>query len=353
MEIDIYALKPSKYSLDIYSSDPDEGLIESIKRNGVLQPIWIDNNNVIISGHRRVNACKELGIETIEYEYREYSDSLVIESNRYREKTWKEKLKEVAELERILKPRAKHNQGERKDILPNLAESNDVDTREEVAKALNTSHGTLDKIKEIQEKKPELLEEIDQGTKSIHGAYLQIKRDEPRPKQPDMPTNTYRVIYADPPWEYGNKGLGQYGHAEQHYSTMSISQLCELPLYKIIDDNAVLFLWVTSPLLEDSFKVIKAWGFKYKTSFVWDKIKHNFGHYNSVRHELLLISTKGSCLPDTNKLHDSVISLERSNKHSEKPEYFRGLIESMYDGKKIELFARNKNEGWDTWGNEL
>ena len=95
-------------------------------------------------------------------------------------------------------------------------------------------------------------------------------------------------------------------------------------------------------------------GFEYKTSFVWDKVKHVMGHYNSVRHEFLLLCIKGSFPKQSDTLHDSVIEIERSDEHSEKPEYFRQLIETMYPlSKKIELFARRKSEGWDAWGNEL
>ena len=119
------------------------------------------------------------------------------------------------------------------------------------------------------------------------------------------------------------------------------------------DDDAVLFLWVTSPLLEECFPVIKAWGFKYKTSFVWDKVGHNYGHYNSVRHELLLVCTRGSCTPDAKELFDSVQSIEKSRNHSEKPERFREIIDTLYaSGQKIELFSRQTVPGWKAWGNE-
>ena len=101
----------------------------------------------------------------------------------------------------------------------------------------------------------------------------------------------------------------------------------ELPINDISAENAVLFLWVTSPIIEECFEVINSWGFKYKTSFVWDKVRHNMGHYNSVRHEFLLICTKGSYLPENKKLYDSVITMKRSNEHSEKPEEFRALID--------------------------
>ena len=176
---------------------------------------------------------------------------------------------------------------------------------------------------------------------------------------PELPTAKYRVWYADPPWQYGNAGVitdnDAYGRAARHYPSMSIAELCAMgnAIKASCEPNAVLFMWVTSPLLEECFPVIKAWGFEYKTSFVWDKVGHNFGHYNSVRHELLLVCTRGSCTPDVPTLHDSVISIEKSRTHSEKPQEFREMIDSLYTwGKRIELFARTKVEGWDAWGNQ-
>lgn len=166
--------------------------------------------------------------------------------------------------------------------------------------------------------------------------------------------NKYRIIYADPPWSYNDKcesGGVQSRGADGVYPTMSITDICNLPIKDICETNAALFLWVTSPLLEDSFRVINAWGFKYKSSFVWDKVLHNMGHYNSVRHELLLICTRGSCTPDNNKLIDSVQSIERTE-HSKKPNEFREIIDTLYPyGKRIELFSREKAEGWDVMGN--
>jgi N6-adenosine-specific RNA methylase IME4 len=170
-----------------------------------------------------------------------------------------------------------------------------------------------------------------------------------------LPDGKYRVIYADPPWEYPRE---QHSREEQettlssHYQSLSLEKLCAMPVKDIAQDDAVLFLWTTSPKLEESFEVIKAWGFTYKTSMVWDKIKHNVGYYVSVRHEFLLISTRGSCTPDVPDLHDSVVSIERGE-HSEKPDYFRELIDKMYpDGRRIELFARKPSQGWEVYGND-
>lgn len=168
----------------------------------------------------------------------------------------------------------------------------------------------------------------------------------------------YRVIYADPPWKYGDErtGLVGYSAAVDHYPTMSISELQALPVKELAQDNSVLFLWATSPLLPDALSLIEAWGFTYKSSFIWDKVKHNVGHYNSVRHELLLIATRGSCTPDVKKLFDSVQVIERTDKHSEKPEEFRQIIDTLYPSNgndRIELFRRGSApEGWKVWGNE-
>jgi N6-adenosine-specific RNA methylase IME4 len=179
-----------------------------------------------------------------------------------------------------------------------------------------------------------------------------------RRETPPLPTaGKYRVLYTDPPWRYNDSGVitgdDRYGRAERHYPPLSIEELCALPVGDLAEDDAVLFLWVTSPLLEACFEVIRAWGFAYKTSFVWDKVRHNFGHYNSVRHELLLVCTRGSCTPDNPRLIDSVQTVERSAVHSQKPEAFREIIDSLYPhGRRLELFARQAAEGWEAWGNE-
>ena len=166
----------------------------------------------------------------------------------------------------------------------------------------------------------------------------------------------FAVIYADPPWQY-NSG-DQHSTEEQdtvlgdHYPSMTLADICALPQAKLAATDCVLFLWCTSPTLEESFEVLNAWGFSYKASMVWDKVAHNVGHYVSVRHELLLIATKGQP-PKVPKLVDSVYVEER-REHSRKPEYFRNLISELYpEGKRLELFCRGKAaDGWDAWGDE-
>ena len=201
----------------------------------------------------------------------------------------------------------------------------------------------LKKIKAAkeEEKKEQRRAAIDEAVEQPRsGAYVDIETTDKK----------YRVIYADPPWSYNDKqNTSKLGGAAKHYDTMPLEDICALTIPA--QSNSVLFMWATSPLLEDAFKVINAWGFKYKTSFVWDKVLHAMGHYNSVRHELLLIATRGSCTPDIAKLYDSVVSIERTE-HSRKPAWFREMIDELYPvGERIELFAREAPKGWDVWGN--
>ncbi len=183
---------------------------------------------------------------------------------------------------------------------------------------------------------------------------LRIARENNKENEPiKLPDDKYRVIYADPPWKYGNTMPDYMGVQDDHYHLMTIQEICAIPIKDIACDDAVLFLWVTSPILEESFEVINAWGFKYKSSFVWDKVKHVMGHYNSVRHEFLLVCVRGSCQPDVQRLFDSVVTEERTE-HSKKPETFRSIIDTIYpSGKRIELFAREEHDNWDAFGNEI
>ena len=199
-------------------------------------------------------------------------------------------------------------------------------------------------------------EQVRDGIVGMAEAFRQVKREKLNKNIRELPKDKFTVIYADPPWAYNDKQGGsiseKYGSAEKHYPSMTLSELEALQISEIAADNCVLWLWATSPLLEDALQLSKAWGFKYKAQFIWDKIKHNMGHYNSVRHELLLICTRGSCVPQISKLFDSVQSIERAE-HSRKPDEFRHIIDTIYpEGNRVELFARRQAKGWQTWGNE-
>lgn len=239
-----------------------------------------------------------------------------------------------------------------------VATSSTAKTAETLAKAHGVSERTIrsdgkraDAIDKLKLTAPKQAQAVIDGKKRFNEVRRAIKLEEVK-EAAALPDAKYRVIYADPPWKYGDQLTEDYGPVKFHYPAMTIKELCALPVRQLCETDAVLFMWVTSPLLYEAAPIIESWGFTYKTSFVWDKIKHNMGHYNSVRHEFLLICTCGSCTPDEKKLFDSVQSIERT-KHSAKPEEFRTIIDTLYPhGKRIELFARKASANWDVWGNQ-
>jgi len=222
------------------------------------------------------------------------------------------------------------------------------------AAAAGVNMGAIARAEALQAARPDLAEKVRTGDMKPAEARRQARRDAVIQNVKELPMDQFTVIYADPPWSYSDKMSGDisegYGAAEKHYPAMSIGDIKALEVPAA--DDAVLFLWTTSPMLEKGVEVAEAWGFTYKASFIWDKVKHNMGHYNSVRHEFLLVCTKGSCVPQNTKLFDSVQSIERTG-HSEKPEKFREIIETLYPhGNRLEMFARKKAEGWVAWGAE-
>jgi len=165
----------------------------------------------------------------------------------------------------------------------------------------------------------------------------------------------YPVIYADPPWRYENPPMGGTNRSiENHYPTMTLDEICALPVSDLATEDALLYLWATAPKLAECMKVIEAWGFEYRTNIVWDKMKIGMGYHARNQHELLLIAKRGEIPPPpVGKQPASVIRIPRG-KHSAKPEEFHEIIERAYpELSKIELFSRSPREGWASYGNEV
>jgi N6-adenosine-specific RNA methylase IME4 len=171
---------------------------------------------------------------------------------------------------------------------------------------------------------------------------------------PALPDDPVHVLYADPPWEFEVwEESSAYGAAKEHYPTMPLDEICALPIGQCATADAVLFMWATAPTLQEAFKVIEAWGFKYKTGMAWDKEIPGMGYYVRNQHEHLLIATRGAMpLPDPANKPASMIHAKRG-KHSAKPHSVYDDIERMYPGlRKREFFARHWRRGWEKpWGN--
>jgi N6-adenosine-specific RNA methylase IME4 len=185
---------------------------------------------------------------------------------------------------------------------------------------------------------------------------------------PDLPEKKYDIIYADPPWDYGGKlqfdrssaavdkvNLDKnifISSANFKYPTVKTKDLKKIPLHEIARADCLLFMWVTNPHLAQGIELGQAWGFEYKTvAFVWDKMVHNPGQYTLSYCELCLVFKRGRIPKPRGARNIKQLVRSPRTEHSEKPLQVLENIEKMFPTQdKIELFARNKPNGWDVWG---
>ena len=164
----------------------------------------------------------------------------------------------------------------------------------------------------------------------------------------------YQIIYADPPWQF-QAGGGR----KPPYPVMKMKDIIKLPINDLSDENCILFLWATDPQLPDAIQLIKEWGFKYKTvAWTWvktgkvAKFSMGLGYWTRGNPEMCLLATKGKIHRLAKNIPQLLLSPRRE--HSRKPDEIKDKIISLVgDLTRIELFAREKTEGWDVWGNEV
>jgi len=192
----------------------------------------------------------------------------------------------------------------------------------------------------------------------IYTELLPEHKNKEETNTPEFPEGKYQIIYADPAWKYWNGG---WKNQEQYYTTMDLEEIKQLPLQNITDENCILFMWATFPYLKETIEVMESWGFKYSTlGFIWIKktrtgkkpFHFGCGSWTRANVEPCIIGTKG-----TIKRQDASISqiiYEPIQEHSKKPDIVRDkIIQLVGNLPRIELFARQKVDGWDRWGNEI
>lgn len=168
----------------------------------------------------------------------------------------------------------------------------------------------------------------------------------------------YNIILADPPWTYQDKNCN--GACLRHYKTMSLKEIKELPIKELAYKDSVLFIWITYPMLREGLEVIKSWGFKYKTiAFQWIKLNKNnrkpfygLGRWTRGNTEACFLATKGK----PKRINRDVFQIIKSprREHSRKPiEQYKLIEQLMGNLPRVELFARERIQGWDAWGDEL
>ena len=165
--------------------------------------------------------------------------------------------------------------------------------------------------------------------------------------------NKYKVIVVDPPWEIKKiQRKVRPNQKEMDYPTMNYGQLWDLKIEQIADNNSVLFLWTIQKYLPLSFDLLHKWGFKYQRTLTWDKGNGMslFGFHH--RSEFVLFGYKGKLEMYPKRKTISTVFCAKSPRHSQKPDEFYKMVE-VFGEPRIDLFARQKRDGWDVWGNEV
>lgn len=177
----------------------------------------------------------------------------------------------------------------------------------------------------------------------------------------------YCCILIDPPWPYDQALIGKaWGGSAKHYSSLSLEQIAELPIAALAAADCQLWLWTTNSHLHAAFHLIDAWSFTYKSCMTWAKVRHEgavqqigLGYWLRGCTEHVLFAVKGN---PRAKLHGprgatglniSTFLAVRKGEHSEKPEESYQRIEAMSEEPRLELFARQRRNGWITWGDQL
>jgi N6-adenosine-specific RNA methylase IME4 len=321
----------------------------SIARRGIATPLEVTKAGVVLDGHHRLRVAAELGLASAPVRVVAVEDELehmLLGALTRRHLSESQRAAAVVQLDRVQRLRRQTRRG-RRATLPGRP-------RELAAELAAASARTVQDALTVHDEDRELFERVLAGELPAHRAAEQVRRRRRLQALPDaapLPAGRYELIYADPPWQLGNPSA-KYA-PESYYPTLPLEEIESLAVPAA--DQAVLFLWTVNSLLPQALEVIAAWGFEYKTNFVWVKDWIGLGIWGRYRHELLLVARKGAFPPPAGPDRiDSVIEAARG-RHSAKPACVYELLERMYpQASKLELFCRGRpRPGWSAWGNEV
>lgn len=334
------------------------GLARSIDDVGMLHPVVVRPDGILIAGERRIAAARMLG--------------------------WTDIPATIIDLDAVMRGEIAENT-QRKDFAPSEAvaiwqamKSYQGQPRPETgrgegridraARATELSTDSLTKAKAVvdaAERDPEryasLVTQMD-NTGNVARAHKEMTRERARENNREIVRQapaldatgcTYPCIVIDPPWDWGDEGdADQLGRARPTYATMPLEDLMALPVGDVAEPNAHLYLWITNRSLPKGFALLEKWGFRYVTMLTWLKPSFGMGNYFRGSTEHVLFGVHGSL----GLLRSDVgthFAADRPGRHSGKPDAFYRLVETCSPGPWLEMFARERRPGWAAWGAEL
>lgn len=371
-------------------------LVADIAANGLREPIVLYEGQ-ILDGRNRYRACCEAGVDPVLEPYQGHDPAAYVVSLNLHRRHLNESQRSMvaAKLANLAAGRPSINPANLPGFLPEERPPVAAVSQSSAAAMLNVSERSVRAAVRVKEDAaPELAAEVEQGrvsvsaaadvaklpkqeqaeivargrseilkaAKEIRASEAVVKRDERIERIAEISKGNaklgtgqrYPVIYADPPWRYENPPMGATNRSiENHYPTMTLDEICALPVGDLATDDCILYLWATAPKLAECMQVVKAWGFDYRTNIVWVKDKIGMGYHARSQHEILLICKRGSIPPPAVADRVSSVVFADRSAHSAKPAAFYELIESFYPSlPKIELFCRSPRDGWAVWGNQ-
>jgi N6-adenosine-specific RNA methylase IME4 len=323
--------------------------------------VEITDQDVVLDGHARLRAARELGIADLAVQILRPPDELehIVRAALLRRQLSASQ-RAVLALKLLpfedLREQAQRRQRANLRAAPEVATlpARSERTRDLIAELAGTGARTAQDVITIHEHDPDLLKRVMEGKVAAHTAASAVRRahrDASIAPAPPLPCGPFELILVDPPWQFGSPDSTRA--PEQHYPTMSLEEIKAMKLPAA--DDCVLFLWAVNALLREALEVIEDWGFRYRSHIAWVKPSIGAGVWLRQRHEPLLLATKGEARPpEPSDRCESVIEAPRG-RHSEKPLAAYELIERMYPQRcKLELFARGSaRSGWVAWGNEV
>jgi N6-adenosine-specific RNA methylase IME4 len=376
---------PASTIFQLLEGEEFDALVESIRAKGLLNPIWLHPDGSIIDGRNRYRGCLEAGVEP-RFQTWNGKGSLtgfVFAQNfdrRHLNATFRalaaKKAEpfyaaEAKERQRQSPGRPKKGQEKGTQTVEQVSRSkNESLAADRAAKAAKTNRQYVSDLKKIEKEAPQVYARIEAGELELPEAKQEIKKHTRAAKQQKiaeeakaggqgLPTGTlFPIVLCDCPWKYDFVETDSRA-IENQYPTASVQELC-LGIFNgrdvrtLFAKDAAMFFWATAPKLREALQVLDAWGFEYKTNFVWDKEKIGMGYWCRGQHEHLLVATRGDMpAPDASARVSSVIRADR-DAHSEKPKVVFSIIDRMFPKlPKLQLFGREQEAGWVTWGNQL
>ena len=357
----------------------------NILEEGIREPI-ITWNGFIIDGHNRYDIATRFDLEfkttskhfSSEVDVKiwmldnQFGKRNLTDAQRYLNRNEKRKLLKAQGKQKQIDAGKNYGEGYNKEqqVLSTIDKSSH-NTRKIIADELGWSTGKVAMADVVFKKAtPEVIEKVNKSEVSINAAYKEIKKEEKKEerdkkiqevKQKIESENLttlykkYHVIAIDPPWAYNEKGGfssddydAQNNRGAVDYPTMTIEQIKKIELPAA--DDSVLFLWTTHAFLRDSFDIMKEWGFEYKATIVWDKVKMGMGRNVRMQVEFCLLGIKGKPIIQGSSERD--IITEPRREHSRKPEAFYEMVERMCIGNKLDYFSRQTRKNWEHYGAE-